>query len=132
MGVIFLPGFFRFHDARRPKISKYSHRCCLPAWGIIGSRVISTRTPVMSTTTSVSVCGGNSVFTFRTGTDMKWTRLQHQKQSHKDEDSLVFTKLQTVSFCRHDHSSVTLFADDTLLYLCGHMTEINKSIKEMM
>lgn len=52
-----LPGFFRFHDARRPKMSKYSHRCCFPAWGIMGSRVTSTRTPVISTTTSVSVCG---------------------------------------------------------------------------
>lgn len=51
----FVPGFLRFHDARRPKMSKYSHRCCFPAWGIMGSSVISTSTPVMSTTTSVSV-----------------------------------------------------------------------------
>lgn len=51
-----LPGFLRFQDARRPKMSKYSHRCCFPAWGIMGSRVISTSTPVISTTTSVSVC----------------------------------------------------------------------------
>lgn len=50
-----LPGCFRFQDARRPKMSKYSHRCCFPAWGIMGSRVISTSTPVISTTTSVSV-----------------------------------------------------------------------------
>lgn len=36
-------------------MSKYSHKCCFAAWGIMGSRVISTRTPVISTTTSVSV-----------------------------------------------------------------------------
>ena len=51
-----LPGFFRHHDERRPKISKKSCRCCFPDCGIIGSMVISTRTPVVRTTTSVSVC----------------------------------------------------------------------------
>lgn len=51
-----LPGFFRHHDERRPKISKKSWRCCFPDCGIIGSMVINTKTPVVRTTTSVSIC----------------------------------------------------------------------------
>lgn len=61
-GEKLLPGFLRFHDARRPKMSKYSHRCCFPAWGIMGSRVIRTSTPVIRTTTSVSVWKMQKVF----------------------------------------------------------------------
>ena len=53
-GVI--PGFFRHHDERRPKMSKKSRRCCFPDCGIIGSMVINTKTPVVRTTTSVSIC----------------------------------------------------------------------------
>lgn len=52
-----LPGFFRHHDERRPKISKKSWRCCFPDCGIIGSMVINTKTPVVRTMTSVSICG---------------------------------------------------------------------------
>ena len=50
-----LPGFFRHHDERRPKISKKSWRCCFPDCGIIGSMVINTKTPVVRTMTSVSI-----------------------------------------------------------------------------
>lgn len=34
--------------------------CCFPAWGIMGSRVMRTRTPVIRSTTSVSVWGNPS------------------------------------------------------------------------
>lgn len=51
-----VPGFFRHHDERRPKMSKKSRRCCFPDCGIIGSMVINTKTPVVRTTTSVSIC----------------------------------------------------------------------------